>query len=143
MSETRELAELHYSSFNERDYSRASQIYSPDVVTVEPGSGRMEGIDAFLAHTSAFTTGFPDARLEVLTVVDDGRRVVTEGLFIGTNTGPMATPQGELPPTGRPLRLPYCDVWESEAGRITKHTVYYDQMTFLAQLGLVPQPAGA
>lgn len=143
MSETRDLAEMHYAAFNDREFSTAPQIYSPDVVTIEPAAGQMEGIDALLAHTHAFTTGFPDARLEVSTIVDDGRRVVMEGHFVGTNTGPLLTPAGELPPTGRPLRLPYCDVWESEAGRITKHQVYYDQMTFLGQLGLVPQPAEA
>jgi steroid delta-isomerase-like uncharacterized protein len=141
MSETRHLIDLHYAAFNERDFSKASQIYSPDVVTIEPGSGRMVGPDAVVAHAQAFLAGFPDARLEVLSVVDDGQRVAIEGLFIGTNTGAMPTPGGELPPTGRPLRLPFSDVWESEAGRITRHQVYFDQMTFLGQLGLVP--AGA
>src|SRR4051794_370303 len=116
MSETRDLAEMHYAAFNARDFAKAPQIYSPDVVVVEPAAGRIEGIDALLAHSDAFITGLPDARLEVTSVVDDGRRVVMEGLFIGTNTGPLRTPNGELPPTGRPLRLPYCDVWESEAG---------------------------
>jgi predicted ester cyclase len=101
----------------------------------------MVGPDAVVAHAQAFLAGFPDARLEVLSVVDDGQRVAIEGLFIGTNTGAMPTPGGELPPTGRPLRLPFSDVWESEAGRITRHQVYFDQMTFLGQLGLVP--AGA
>jgi steroid delta-isomerase-like uncharacterized protein len=143
MSEARDLAEAHYRSFNERDFSRAAEIYSPDLVTIEPGSGTMEGIDAFMAHTSVFTTGFPDAQLEVLSVTDGDDRVVIEGCFVGTNTGPLLTPNGELPPTGRGLRLPYCDVWHAEAGRITKHQIYYDQMGFLAQLGLIPEPAAA
>src|SRR3954462_10798253 len=46
MSETRDLIDMHYAAFNERDFSKTSQIYSPDVVTIEPGSGRMEGPDA-------------------------------------------------------------------------------------------------
>src|SRR3954447_14502968 len=142
MSETRNLIDMHYAAFNERDFSKTSQIYSPDVVTIEPGSGRMEGRDAVVADAQAFLAGFPDARLEVLTVVDDGRRVAIEGNFVGTNTGPLRTPNGELAPTGRPLQLPFSDIWESEAGRITRHQVYYDQMTFLGQLGLIPQPAG-
>ena len=79
----------------------------------------------------------------MLAVVDDGRRVTTEGVFIGTNSGPLTTPQGELPPSGRPLRLPYLDVWESEAGRITSHRVYYDQMGMAAQLGLLAEAATA
>jgi|1185.fasta_scaffold59849_2 steroid delta-isomerase-like uncharacterized protein len=143
MSETRDLIDMHYAAFNERDFSKASQIYSPDVVTVEPGSGRMEGPDAVVAHARVFLAGFPDARLEVLTVVDDGARVAIEGLFVGTNTGPLQTPNGELPATGRSLRLAFADLWESEAGRISRHQVYFDQMNFLGQLGLVPEPAQA
>src|SRR3954454_18118531 len=93
MSETRDLIDMHYAAFNERDFSKTSQIYSTDVVTIEPGSGRMEGPDAVVAHAQVFLTGFPDARLEVLTVVDDGQRVAIEGLFVGTNTGPLQSPQ--------------------------------------------------
>ena len=143
MSETADLVREHYRLFNERDWSIASRIYSPDVVVTEPGSGTTVGVEGVLAHSQGFAAGFPDARLELVTLVDDGHRVVIEGLFVGTNTGPMGTPQGELPATGRSLRLRYADVWESEAGRITNHRVYYDQMEFAMQLGLMPDPAAA
>ena len=143
MSETADLVREHYRMFNERDWSIASRIYSPDVAVTEPAFGTVVGIDAVLAHSQGFLAGFPDARLEIVTLIDDGRRVVIEGLFVGTNTGPLGTPQGELPATGRSMRLPYADVWESEAGRITNHRVYYDQMDFAMQLGLMPDPAPA
>lgn len=39
--------------------------------------------------------------------------------------------------------MPICDVFEAEAGRIARHTVHYDQMGFLAQLGLLPESADA
>jgi steroid delta-isomerase-like uncharacterized protein len=143
MSEARDLAQAHYRAFNERDFSRANEIYSPDVVTIEPGSGRIDGLDAFLAHTRVFITAFPDAHLEMLSLTDADTRVVIEGIFAGTNTGPLMSPNGELPPTGRSLRLSICDVWEAEAGRVTQHRVYYDQMSFMAQLGLIPEAAPA
>jgi ketosteroid isomerase-like protein len=41
------------------------------------------------------------------------------------------------------LKLPLCDVIEVAAGRITRISAYYDQMTFAAQLGLLPEPAAA
>ena len=143
MSEARDLAQAHYQAFNERDFSRAKDIYSPDVVTVEPGSGRIDGLDAFLAHTQVFLTAFPDAHLDMLTLTDGQHRVVIEGTFAGTHTGPLPSPGGELPPTGRSLRLAICDVWEVEAGRVSRHHVYYDQMSFLTQLGLIPETAPA
>ena len=50
---------------------------------------------------------------------------------------------GDVPPTGRTLRLPICLVLETAAGRIASNHVYYDQMTFAAQLGLMPEPMPA
>lgn len=143
MSEVRELALAHYRAFNERDFSNVSKTHSPDLVTIEPGSGTIEGIEAFMAHTQGFLTAFPDARLEILSVTEDEERAVIEGVFAGTNTGILGPPAGELPPTGRSLSMPNCDVFEAEAGRISRHRVYYDQMGFLVQLGLMPEPAAA
>jgi steroid delta-isomerase-like uncharacterized protein len=143
MSETADLAREHIRAFNDRDWSVASRIFSPDLTTTEPAAGTIHGIEPFLEHAKGFVTGFPDARIELVAVVDDGERVSTEGVFVGTNTGPLVTPQGELPPTGRALRLPYLDIWTSEAGRITAHSVYYDQMGMAAQLGLLPEPTSA
>jgi ketosteroid isomerase-like protein len=69
--------------------------------------------------------------------------VVVEGVYTGTQTGVLSGPGGDVPPSGRRLELPYCDVFEAEAGRIVSHHVYYDQVLFARQMGLVPDPAGA
>jgi predicted ester cyclase len=55
----------------------------------------------------------------------------------------LATPQGEVPATGRKLSLPLCDVFEVVAGRIVRIQAYYDQMAFATQLGLLPEGAPA
>ena len=140
MSEARDLAEAHIRAFNERAWNRAAEIYAPDLITVEP-AGTIHGIDAFVGHGQGFAAAFPDSRMEVTTIIESGNHAVVEGLYIGIHTGPLATPQGEVPPTDRTLRLPICLIFEVAAGRITSNHVYYDQMTFAAQLGLLPAPA--
>jgi len=140
MSEARDLAEAHIRAFNARAWNRAAEIYAPDLVAVEPG-GTTCGIDGFLGHAQGFAAAFPDSRMEVTTIIESGNHAVVEGLYIGIHTGPLATPQGEVPPTDRTLRLPICLIFEVAAGRITSNHVYYDQMTFAAQLGLLPAPA--
>jgi predicted ester cyclase len=142
MSEVRDLAELHVRSFNERAWSRASEIYAPDLITSEP-TGTTRGTEPFLGHAKGFVTAFPDSRMEVTTIVESGNTVVIEGVYSGTHTGPLASPQGEVPPTGRKLALPLCDVFEVAAGRIVSIRVYYDQMAFAVQLGLLPDAAPA
>jgi steroid delta-isomerase-like uncharacterized protein len=142
VSEARDLAEAHVRAFNERAWSRAAEIYAPDLVFVEPG-GTIRGIDGFLGHGQGFVAAFPDSQMEVTALIDSGGHAVAEGVYCGTHTGPLATPQGEVPPTGRALRLPICLVFEVTAGRIASNHAYYDQMTFAAQLGLLPEPAPA
>jgi len=142
MSEARDLAEAHIRAFNERAWSRAADIYAPDLITVEPG-GTTHGIDAFVGHGQGFAAAFPDSRMEVTAIIESGSHAVAEGVYTGTHTGPLATPQGEVPPTGRTLRLPICLVFEVAAGRIASNHAYYDQMTLAAQLGLLPEPAPA
>jgi len=140
MSEARQLAEQHVNAFNERAWGRAPALYAPDLVMTEP-AGTTHGIDPFLAHARAFVTAMPDSRMEVTSLIESGSHAVVEGVYTGTHTGPLATPQGEVPPTGRKLSLPLCDVFEIAAGRIMRIRAYYDQMTIAAQLGLVPEPA--
>jgi steroid delta-isomerase-like uncharacterized protein len=142
MTEARDLAEAHARAFNERAWNKAPELYAPDLEVVEPG-GTTHGIDAFLKHARGFAEAFPDSRMEVTAIIDLGSRAVVEGVYSGTHTGPLATPQGQVPPTGRTLRLPICLVFEAIAGRIASNHVYYDQMTFAAQLGLIPEPAPA
>jgi|SRR5579859_2229878 len=45
---------------------------------------------------------------------------------------------GEVPPTGRTLRLPLCDLFEVAAGRVARIHAYYDQIPFAAHLELLP-----
>lgn len=42
---------------------------------------------------------------------------VIEGVYSGTHTGVLASPQGDVPPTGRTLKLVLCDVVEIAAGQ--------------------------
>jgi predicted ester cyclase len=99
----------------------------------------VHGMEAFIGHAQGFAQAFPDSRLEVHALIEAGDRVVVEGAYTGTHTGPLASPQGTIPATA----LPYCEMFEVSAGRIVSKHVYYDQMTFAAQLGLLPEPAPA
>ena len=143
MSEARDLVEAHNRIFNERDWGRAGDVLSPDVQSTSPGVGTLTGIAPFIEFAKGFVVALPDSRLVVESWTVDGSRVVCEGRYTGTHTGPLMTPQGEVPPTGRALDLHYADVFEVEAGRIARHRTYYDQMDFAQQLGLVPEAAGA
>ena len=67
------------------------------------------------------------------------------GEFVGrgTHDGTLMSPQGELPPTGKRLEERFSVVIDVSDGKITGVREYYDVMTLMAQLGLLPEPAQA
>jgi steroid delta-isomerase-like uncharacterized protein len=141
MSALSELIERHYANVAAGDPDADRKIMHHDVLTIDPGAGRVEGIDAFIEFEKGFHLAFPDGRMEMSSHVEAGSTIVAEGTFVGTHTGPLVGPAGTIPPSGKTLRLEFCDVFEVVDGRIKQHRIYYDQISFLAQLGLMPAPA--
>jgi predicted ester cyclase len=140
MSMLQDLVERHYENVSMGNIEADREIFSADVVTVEPLVGTMEGIEPFLAYSAGFHSAFPDGRLALRSAVESGNWIAVEGIFSGNNTGPLATPAGEMAPTNRRVEFPFADFFKVENGRVTSHHVYYDQIGFLGQLGLMAQP---
>jgi ketosteroid isomerase-like protein len=135
------LIDRHYAEINTNDFSDVADLFSADVVTQLPDAGPLTGIAPFVAYGQAFLQAFPDGRIHGDRSLESGDRIVVEGRFTGTNTGPLQTPAGEVPPTGRSMVLPFADVFRVADGKITEHRIYYDTVGLLAQLGLLPEPA--
>jgi predicted ester cyclase len=60
----------------------------------------------------------------------------TEVVFTGTHTGPMNTPGGAVPPTGKRVTLHSVSVLRIKDGLVASEHVYLDQLEMLTQLGL-------
>ena len=139
----RPLIERHYAEINSNDFSDVTELFSPDVVTHVPGAEPLTGIEPFVAYGRAFLRAFPDGRIHGDRYVEDGDRIVVEGRFTGTHTGPLQTAAGEHPQTGRSVTVAFADVFRIPDGKVTEHRVYYDTLGLMAQLGLLPEPASA
>ena len=61
----------------------------------------------------------------------------------GTHTGPLQTPTGELPPTGRRIEVAFAQVLQFEQGKISYARLYFDALGMLQQLGVIPAPEQA
>ncbi len=140
MQGLRSLIERHYHNLSTGDVAAEDALFSPEVVTVEPAAGTIRGLDAFKAYAQAFRSAFPDGQHRLTSIVESGSLVAAEGTFSGTQQGPLRGAGGELPPTGRQVEFSFADFFEVEGGRIVRHRLYYDQVTFLTQLGLTPSP---
>ena len=74
-------------------------------------------------HTQAF-----DARPEISTVVTGDDQAALEAAFVGTHTGEYLG----MAPTGRPVNVPYCVIYDLQDDKITALRGYMP-MDLLAQ----------
>lgn len=120
-------------------------LQAPDATWITPDA-ELHGHDEIRGWLAPWWAGFPRRRRhDVQRVVEVDDTVYAEGVFHAVNEGPMQTSDGVLPATGRPLAMRFAisvDV-DVAAGHATGVRLYLDQLDFLAQLGLLPEPAVA
>ena len=128
-------------AYNARDWARHSETIAEFIVYYSPESLEpVKGLDASKERFKANAEAFPDYHIETKQVFGQGDWVVLEGVFTGTHKGAFPTPGGqEIPPTGKRVELPELWVFKVEGGKVAEEHDYYDNLTFLSQLGLAPQ----
>ena len=132
------LVRAIYDMYNERDIEGIVARAATNVEVVSMASGAsMQGLEGYRQYLQSWATAFPDSRVEVSSVVAGDQGVVVEFRGKGKHTGPLASPQGEIPPTGKSVDIPFCDVYEIKAGKITSLRNYFDSATMMKQLGLI------
>src|SRR4051794_29341529 len=142
MTDARTLAERLFTAMDDHRWDDMTTVVQPDAEVSTPFAQRMP-VAAWLDLYHAFATAFPDGRPTITDVIAHGGRVAIEAPWNGTHRGPMAGPGGAIPATGRSVTLPFCGVATVRDDRIDAVAMYLDQMSMLAQLGLVPEPASA
>jgi steroid delta-isomerase-like uncharacterized protein len=134
--DTRSLIERDIELWNARD--RAGWMSAMDLLRLEtetPG-GRLTGKEAAETMWSTWQQAFPDNRIETVAIHADDRGGVHEFRAIGTHSGTLRGPAGEIPATGRSARVNMCGVYEFDDGKIVSFHLYFDQAELLSQLGL-------
>jgi len=140
--ETERLVREQYDAYNARDWARSQANAHPDIVTVMIPTGQeFRGHEGQVAYLQGWATAFPDSTVEVTRVIATESTAAVEFRGRGTHTGPLATPMGVIPPTGRRVDFPLCDVWEVRDGKVARTHNYFDVMTMLTQLGVAPPAA--
>ncbi len=142
MASPEELALRMLELTDRQDWAAREALLTPDCDVLTP-AGPLRGRAATTAYSKPLVSAFGDARHRVDVLVACEDIVAVEGAWIATHTGPLQTPDGEVPATGRSLNLPFAAILRVAGDQVRSMHVYFDQLAFLAQLGLVPQPQAA
>src|ERR1051325_6024541 len=135
MPDAQDVILKHIAAVNDRDSD--AEPWAADAELVAPG-GQANGRDAVLGFLGVFHEAFPDIRLEIKQLLTDGPAAAAEGPLPDTQAALPPPPNGDVAPTGRAVELRWAAVYVTEGDTLKSEHLFFDQMDFLGQLGLLP-----
>jgi steroid delta-isomerase-like uncharacterized protein len=134
------LAREQIEAFNKSDWELLRGALASDARYEEFGTERkVEGPEKIVELFKGWKTAFPDVVGTVTSSVASGNKAALEVTWKGTHTGPLETPEGTIPASGKRQETPAALFFTFEAGKIKASRHYFDSMTLLKQIGAQPE----
>jgi predicted ester cyclase len=119
---------------------KLAEVDAPDLVMVTP-TGTVHGPEGHSQIVQGFAAAFPNFKHVTARCLESGDLISCEGHFEGDHTGPMTMPDGKvIPATQKHVEFPYAGVARIKNGKVAELHVYFDIVTFMQQLGVMPAP---
>ena len=126
-----------YDYFNQRNMEGLMSIVSDDFELNDIALGMSwKGKQGWGEWLGIWAVSLPDAQVHVKSVTAQGDLVIAEHSGGGTQTGPLNTPAGVIPPTGKPVNLSFAEFFVMRDGKIKTMRAYWDTGTLMRQLGV-------
>lgn len=129
-----------YALLARHDLDGLQPYQHPDILQEILPVGTFRGRAALRAFFSDMLAAFPDFSIDILDMVGEGDRIVTQWRITGTFSG---SPFLGIHATGRYSELRGCDVMRFEDGMLRENIVYYDGAAFARGIGLLPRQGSA
>jgi len=112
--------------------------YVLDLVQQDAFEGAALSHEETRAFWPSWFAGFPEMDYQVTRTIAAETVVVTEWVFMGTNSGRLsATIFGrDMEPTGKTIRFRGVSVYDLQEGLIQRETLYMDLATLYVELGV-------
>ena len=129
----KEIAMKWVAAYNGHNPDAAAALYNENVTNVQlPWGKPVQGREAMRATYLKVFQAFPDIRVEVENLLEDGPWIVVEWRFNGTMRGEFA---GHLP-NNRSFNMRGCEIFQVIDGKILDQHGYWDKATMFDQLGI-------
>lgn len=119
---------------NKKDFAVYDELNDPEFVNLSSPPGIPPDREGGKMYLSGFLNAFPDSQFTIDEMIAEGDCVATKKTFTGTHTADF----GDIPATGKRVKLQYVDMMRVRDGRIVEHWLSMDQLSFLQQLGVMP-----
>ncbi len=133
------VGEAFLNGFNNGDWDAVRTTVADNSVYEEYGTQRrIEGADAVIDVYKAWKTAMPDVQGRIQKVAASGDSATFELVWEGTHSGPLETPDGTIPASGKSQRTPGVFCVDVQDRVIVASRNYFDMLTLLQQIGAAP-----
>lgn len=127
-----------YELFNKKEVDGLLNLVTDDFVLHDMALGMTwHGKTGWKEWLDNWAISMPDAKTRIDSIAGDGDLIFTEHTGTGTHTGPLQTPGGAIPATGKTITLQFAEAFSLRDGKIRQMKAYWDSATMMRQLGLL------
>ncbi len=133
--ENARIARALYDRFNLRDFESGVLLVSPSAQWIcMPGHRQFQGFGGYRKMVGTWIDACPDLCLDIVNLIATNEWVATEYVGTGTHAGCWRGPVRSVPPTGRVIRIAFCEVLRLDGRRILASRLYFDQEELYDQM---------
>jgi steroid delta-isomerase-like uncharacterized protein len=133
-----ELVRALFETLNERNPDALLQYWAEDLVNYWPFATYRSPAEV-RGYFAELFAAVPDSKIHVEKIAGEGDTVFVRWRLTGTATG---EPWRGIECTGAPLDIHGVDCFTVRDGKVAENTVFFDQLHFARQIGLMP-PEGS
>jgi ketosteroid isomerase-like protein len=126
-----------YQVAEDKDFAGWVSCFTEDGTFTDESTGITYRGNELSRPVKVYATAFPDMHRELYRAFVAGDTVIVELALQGTQKGPLELPLGTIPPTGRRMNAPCCDVFRLKDGKIQSFDCYPSGTVILTQLGVL------
>ena len=119
---------------NQKNLDAFDEFYAANAVHHEPDQD-LQGLEEVKQYIAMYLEAFPDMSVSVEDLIAEGDKVVSRYAYLGTHQGEL---QG-IAPTNKHIEKEGITIHRIEGGKIVEEWEQYDKLSFLQQLGAVPE----
>jgi steroid delta-isomerase-like uncharacterized protein len=123
---------LFYEAFNKKDPALFDRILNENWIDIPTAPGQPAGRAGVKPLLAQLTTTFPDFKVTIEEILQDGNKVIVRSEITGTQREPFMG----FPAKNRTMAIQAVDIHEFKDGKIVRTWHTEDWMTGLRQLGV-------
>jgi steroid delta-isomerase-like uncharacterized protein len=115
------------------NYALFNDVVAPDCVDHDPAAGQVPGPEGYKFVHGMLRKAFPDIKLEPTVIVQQEDTIAFAYTMTGTQTGPF----GDIPPSGKPVKINGLQISKFKDGKMVERWGSSDVLGILKQIGAV------